>query len=207
MDSELLNWVIQHGYIIMFLVMLVEGPVITASGALAAALGYYDVFVVFALSFFANFLPDVFYYSVGHWGGNRALDKYGERFGIARTRRDRTAGFLSRHMGKWLIFIKTVPFLSPPGLAVMGALGVPVRRFIWLDVLIVALTSLFFVVIGYYSGKGYDFLQGATQYGPWGLAGAFLFIILLTQLFGRLARRFTRRIRTFAVDEIPTTQV
>lgn len=205
MDSELLNWVIQHGYIIMFLVMLVEGEVLTAAGALAAALGYYDVLIVFAISFFGNFLPDVFYYSIGRWGGNRVLDKYGQRLGIARTRQERAAEFIGNHLGKWLIFIKAVPFVSPPGLAVTGALGVPIRRFIWWDILIVALTSLFFVVVGYYSGKGYDFLRTATQYGPWGLAGAFLVILLITQLFGRLARRFTRRIRSFAEEETPTS--
>jgi membrane-associated protein len=206
MDSEILHWIIQHGYIIMFLLMLVEGPVVTASGALAAALGYFDVYLVFGVSFLANFLEDFVYYGIGRWGGYRALDKYGERLGIARTRRERAAGFIGSHLGKWLVFIKTVPFISPAGLALMGALGVPLRRFIWWDALIVALTSLFFVAIGYYSGKGYDFLRGATQYGAWGLAGAFLFIILTAQLFHRLGRRLTRRSRSFAVDEIPTSR-
>lgn len=210
MDSEILNWIIQHGYIIMFLLMLVEGPVVTASGALGAALGYFDIYLVFGISFFANFLEDFVYYGIGwgisRWGGYRLLDKYGERLGIARTRRDRAAGFIGNHMGKWLFFIKTVPLISPPGLAVMGALGVPLRRFIWWDALIVALTSLFFVVIGYYSGKGYDFLRDVTQYGPWGLAGAFLFIILTAQLFNRLGRRFTRKTRSLAVEEIPTSR-
>lgn len=189
----------------MFLIMLVEGPVLTATGGLASALGYYNVFIVFALSFFANFIPDMLYYGLGRWGGNHALDKYGERFGIQRSRRDRAARFISDHVGQWLIFIKAVPLISPPGLAVMGALGVPIRSFIWWDMLIVALTSLFFVAIGYYWGKGYDFLQGATQYGPWALAGAFLFFILVTQLFSRLGRKLTRRMRTVTADEVPTS--
>ena len=206
MDSETLNWIIQHGYIIMFLLMLVEGPVVTASAALGAALGHFDVYLVFAISFIANFLEDFVYFGIGRWGGHRVLDRYGSRFGMAGTRRVGAAQFIDTHMGKWLIFIKTVPLVSPPGLAVMGALGVPVRRFIWWDMLIVALTSLFFVVIGYYSGKGYDFLQTATQYGPWGLAGAFLFIILIAQLFGRLARRFTRRTGSFAGEEVPASR-
>jgi membrane protein DedA with SNARE-associated domain len=206
MDSEILHWIIQHGYLIMFLLMLVEGPVVTASAALGAALGYFDVYLVFGISFLANFLEDFVYFGIGRWGGYWVLDRYGDRLGVARARRDRATEFIGSHMVKWLIFIKTVPLISPAGLAVMGALGIPLRQFIWRDALIVALTSLFFLAVGYYSGKGYDFLRGATQYGPWGLAGAFLLIILVAHLFNRLGRRLTRRIKNFAVDEIPTSR-
>jgi membrane protein DedA with SNARE-associated domain len=109
MESETLDWVIQHGYLVMFLIMLVEGPVITASAALAAALGYFDVFVVFGISFFANFLEDFVYYGFGNWGGQHVLDKYGERVGIPKAQRDRAAQFIDNHAGKWLFFVKTVP--------------------------------------------------------------------------------------------------
>ena len=87
--SEILDWLIRYGYLAMFLAMLVEGPAVTASAALGAALGYFDVFVVFALSFFANFLPDVLYYALGAWGGQRALDKFGARVGIHGAHRER----------------------------------------------------------------------------------------------------------------------
>ena len=64
-DSEVLDWLIRYGYLLMFLLMLIEGPTITASAALGAALGYFNVFVVFALSFLGNFLPDMLYYMLG----------------------------------------------------------------------------------------------------------------------------------------------
>ena len=143
---------------------------------------------MFILSFFANFLPDVLYYGIGYWSGSWALDRWGERVGIPRDRQDRAALFINRNMGKWLFFVKSVPFISPPGLAVMGALGVPIRRFIWWDALIVAITSLFFVLLGYYSGKGYDVLRQVTQYGTFGLAGVFLIFILSTLAYNRIAR-------------------
>ncbi|HZA22760.1 MAG TPA: hypothetical protein VFA32_09195, partial [Dehalococcoidia bacterium] len=117
MDSEILHWIIQHGYLIMFLLMLVEGPVVTASAALGAALGYFDVYLVFGISFLANFLEDFVYFGIGRWGGYWVLDRYGDRLGIARARRDRATEFIGSHMVKWLIFIKTVPLISPAGLA------------------------------------------------------------------------------------------
>ena len=137
-ESEILEWLIRNGYLVMFLIMLIEGPAVTAIGALGAALGHFNVFIVFVLSFFANFLPDVLYYYMGHWGGQWVLDKFGTRIGVPVERRERAAELITNHMGKWLLFIKTIPFISPPGLAVMGALGVSVKRFIWWDMAIVA---------------------------------------------------------------------
>ena len=205
-ESEILEWLIRHGYLLMFLVMLIEGPAVTAIGALGAALGHFNVFIVFVLSFFANFLPDVLYYSLGHWGGQWILDRFGARIGIPINRRERAGVFITNHLGKWLLFIKTIPFISPPGLAVMGALGVSIKRFIWWDVAIVALTSAFFAAVGYYSGQGYGFLQRAFGYGALWLAGFFILFLLMTFLYNRIAQRFTRRMRQYTDEESPVQQ-
>jgi glycosyltransferase involved in cell wall biosynthesis/membrane protein DedA with SNARE-associated domain len=206
MDSEVLDWIVQHGYIFMFLIMLFEGPVATASGALGAALGFFNVYIVFALSIFAGFLPDVVYYSIGHWGGPHALDRYGKRFGITQERREQAAQFINDNAGKWLFFVKTVPFISPPGLAIMGALGGSVKRFVWWSIVIDTVTALFFVVIGYYSGKGYEILTQYPEFASFGLAGAFLLFILIAHLYSRAAKKISQRLTGFSANENEATQ-
>ncbi len=205
-DSQVLDWLIKYGYALMFAVMLVEGPAVTAAGALGAATGHFNVVVVFVLSFLANFLPDVFYYLLGKWGGKWVLDRFSGRFGIQDHRREQAGELVSRRLGPWLLFIKTVPFISPPGLAVMGALGVPIRRFIWWDVVLVAMTSLLFVLLGYFSGKGYQFLQRAIGCGPLLLAGIFVLFLAVAYLYGRIARRYTRKVQQIPGDEFPAQQ-
>lgn len=199
-ETEVLDWLIRYGYVLMFLVMLVEGPAITASAALGASQGQFNVFVVFGLSFFANFLPDVLYYMLGSWTGHWVLDKFGSRIGIPPQRRDRAAGMIDGNMGKWLLCIKTIPFISPPGLAVMGALGVSIRRFIWWDIAIVALTSAMFAALGYYSGEGYGLLSTAFGYGPLWLAGIFVLFVLASFIYSRIARQYTRRVHQSLSD-------
>jgi glycosyltransferase involved in cell wall biosynthesis/membrane protein DedA with SNARE-associated domain len=205
MDSELLDWIVQHGYIFMFLIMLMEGPVATASAALGSALGFFNVYIVLILSFFAGFLPDVLYYSIGHWGGPHALDRYGRRFGVSQARRDQMARFMEENAGKSIFFVKTVPFLSPPGLAILGALGVSVKQFIWWSTMVDTATALFFVVIGYYSGKGYEILGQFPEYASFGLAGAFLLFILISYLYSRAAKKLSQKITGFSSDEKETT--
>lgn len=206
MDSEILDWLIRYGYIFMFLLLLVEGPLVTATGAMAAALGYFNIFIVFILSFFGSFVPDITIYAAGGWGGQWVLGRYGERIGIPRSRRDLARLFINNNMGMWLFFIKTVPFISPVALASMGALRVPFRRFIWWDVIIVALNSLAFVLLGYYSGKGYDVLRQTTEYATLGLIGLFALFLAATFLYNRIARRFTGRMRRFTTEETQANQ-
>ena len=205
-ESEILEWLIRHGYLLMFLVMLIEGPAVTAIGSLGAALGHFNVLIVFLLSFFANFLPDVLYYSLGHWGGQWVLDKFGTRIGIPVERKERASAFITNHLGMWLLFIKTIPFISPPGLAIMGALEVPIKRFLWWDMAIVALTSLFFTALGYGSGQGYGFLQRAFGYGALWLAGFFILFLVITYVYNRIAQRFTLRMRRYTHEESAAQQ-
>ena len=204
-ETEALDWLIRHGYLIMFLVMLVEGPAINATAALGASQGHFNVFIVFGLSFFANFLPDVLYYLLGSWTGQRMLERFGPRIGIPPARQERAAGMIEGNMGKWLLFIKTIPLVSPLGLAAMGALGVSLRRFIWFDMAIVGLVSAMFTALGYFSGEGYGALRTAFGYGPLWLALMLVLFVLASLAYGRFARRYTRRIRQSISDD-PGTQ-
>ena len=77
-------------------------------------------------------------------------------------------------------------------------MGVSVKRFIWWDMAIVALTSAFFTALGYYSGQGYGFLQRSFGYGVLWLAGFFVLFLVVTYIYNRIAQRFTRRIRQYA---------
>ena len=194
-ETEVLDWLIKYGYLVMFLVMLVEGPAVNATAALGASQGHFNVFIVFGLAFFANFLPDVLYYLLGIRAGQWMLDRFGARIGILPKRRERAAVLIENNMGKWLLFIKTIPLISPPGLAVMGALGVSIRRFIWWDMAIVALTSAVFTILGYYSGEGYGLLSGAFGYGPLWLALILVMFVLVSFAYGRIARRYTRKMQ------------
>ena len=194
-ETEVLDWLIKYGYLVMFLAMLLEGPAVNATAALGASQGHFNVFIVFALSFFANFLPDVLYYLLGTWAGQWMLDKFGARIGIPSNRRERASVLIENNMAKWLLFIKTIPLISPPGLAVMGALGVSIRRFIWWDMAVVALTSAVFTILGYYSGEGYGLLSGAFGYGPLWLALILVMFVVVSFAYSRVARRYTRKMQ------------
>jgi membrane protein DedA with SNARE-associated domain len=62
------SWVLKSSYAGMFIIMLIEGPVVTAFGGFGAKLGFFNVWFVLLLSALGNFLPDLFFYGIGYYG-------------------------------------------------------------------------------------------------------------------------------------------
>jgi membrane protein DedA with SNARE-associated domain len=173
------QWVLQHGYSLLFIVMLIEGPVVTAAAAFAAALHYMNVWIVLLLSILANFIPDLVYYAIGYWGRERFLDKYGHYFGITPERIASTGKLAEQHSGKSLFMIKMVPFLATPGLILVGATKMDIKKYAFWSIVIVIPSSLLYLVIGYYFGAAYNTIEHYLNLGIYvGIAAAVIVIAL-----------------------------
>ncbi len=190
--AQALEWVIRHGYVLMFVAMVVEGPLVTIASAFGAALGYFSIYWVVALSFLGNLLPDCLYYYLGYWGGRPALERYGRPLGITRERLERWSPLAGRNVGPWLLLVKEVPLMGPTGIAVMGALRVPARRYLAWDVAINAVTALLLAALGFYAGQGYHQLLRYTGHPGYLLAGGAVALLLLTWLYRQAVNRFWR---------------
>jgi len=154
--SDTLEWVLQNSYLIIFVAMLIEGPVVTSAAGFASALGYLNVWVVIILSFFGDFISDIVYYFVGYLGRLHIAERYGNYLGLTRERMERIEQYLKKHTIKGLVIIKFVPVLPTFALIVAGALRIPIKTFIWIVTLVIIPRSLLFTGLGYYFGRVYD---------------------------------------------------
>jgi membrane protein DedA with SNARE-associated domain len=136
------QWILSQGYSLMFVLMLIEGPVVTAAGAFAAALSYFHLWIVFLLSILANLIPDAVYYAMGYWGRHTFIDKYGSYFGVTKKRMAAAEKLAKKHTVKSLIAIKMIPFLATPGLIVVGASKMDIKKYIWWSLIITLPSSL-----------------------------------------------------------------
>lgn len=153
---DVLGLVIGHSYFFIFGAMVVEGPIVTAAAAFAAALGYLDLPIVMMLSFFGDMVGDLFYFSLGYWGRLRFVEKYGHRFGLTPHRLERISSLIQTHPVKTLIASKYIPFLSMSGLITAGLSHFSPRRFLLLDILITIPNTIFFSFAGFYFGLAFD---------------------------------------------------
>ncbi len=155
MENNALHWLTSHGYFLMFVFMLVEGPVITAAGAFAAKLGYFRLSIVFSLSIAGNLLPDILYYALGYWGRAKFVDRFGKYFKLDRQKIIKLESLMRDHAGKTLLVVKLLPFMAVPGLMAAGLTRMPLRKYITLSLAIILPTSLLFLLVGYYAGAAY----------------------------------------------------
>lgn len=184
-------WILGGGYLGMFVIMLIEGPGITAIGAFAAKLGLCDVWIVFLLSVLGNFIPDVIFYLIGLWGRTRFIDKYGHRFGISKRRMQSIEKLYQEHPFLTLFVVKLIPFLPPTGLAAAGAVRMPLVTYSLWSLFIIFVTSGAFLGIGYYAGETY---MRFARYQGYALATIGIGIFLIAYGYKKLSVQLGKKL-------------
>ncbi len=189
-----LQWVLISGYSALFIAMVFEGPVVTAAGAFAAALGYMDIYIVLVLSVLGNLLPDFVLYFVGFWGRTNLAEKYARRLGLTEERIAALEKLLETHPGKALTIIKLLPIIPTPGLILAGATRMSVKKYVFWSLVITLPTSLFYLVLGYYFGAAYATVVRYLEYGGYFAVIAAAFFGLVFYLHRKISKKLAERI-------------
>jgi membrane protein DedA with SNARE-associated domain len=189
----IVEWVLHHGYSLLFLLMLIEGPVVTAAGAFAAALHYFNIWIILVLSIFSNLIPDAAYYALGYWSRGKVLEKYGRYFGATPERIKLVETLAKEHSGKSLITIKLVPLLATPGLIVIGASKMDIKKYALWCAAITLPTTLLYLILGYYFGAAYSKIDHYLNLSIYFIIAAAIIVIALVYL----QRKYSERIVKF----------
>lgn len=148
-------WILKSSYAGMFVLMVIEGPVITAFGAFGAKTGLFNAWLVLLFSVLGNFLPDFLCYGIGYWGRKSFIEKHGGKIGITPERMARVQTLYTDHPFMTLFVVKMIPLLPPSGLAAAGVVKMPIGKFsIWSLIITVPSSGLYFLT-GYLAGEGY----------------------------------------------------
>ena len=188
------HWVVGQSYTLLFIAMLIEGPVVSAAGAFAAALGALNIWIVFILSILGNLVPDFLFYFIGYWGREQFADKYGRYIGLTKTNLAKAERTISKHSGKSLIAIKLIPLLATPGLVAAGIAKMDLKKFTYWSILITVPSSALYLIIGYYFGAAYTQLIHYLNIGGYIIAAAIAVVLLVLyfqrKLTSKLAKDF-----------------
>jgi membrane protein DedA with SNARE-associated domain len=192
--NQTLLWVRGVGYVVMFLAMVVEGPVITAAAAFAARLGYFNIWAVLILAILGDLTADFGYYLVGYLSRISLIEKYGRNFGLSSERMKRVEKLLKTNPIKTLAVIKLVPGLSTPGLMAVGASRMSIRKYVTTATSIILPKVILFAALGYYFGQVYDSIAHYVQGGEYLIIAAILVTLLVYWGYNKLSRLIARRI-------------
>jgi membrane-associated protein len=193
-SNSTLAWIESAGYFGLFIAMCVEGPLITAAAAFAAALGYIDIWAVLVLSLLGDIIPDFLYYAIGYFSRASVIERYGHRFGLTHKRMLRLEHLLKTHPIKTLIVTKLV--FATPGLMVVGMARMSPRTYGILCALITLPKTLLFMFIGYYFGAAYTTISTYLQNGLYFIVFSVVVVLGMWWLYSKATTIISNRLET-----------
>lgn len=191
--AGMLQFLQTSGYGIMFILMLVEGPITTYVAAFAASLDIFNVFYVFILSSLGCIIGDLILFLIGRGSKKTTIEKY-ESKSLNPTRMNRLKMYLEENPGKTIAIIKLTPFLPVPGLILIGASNINLKNFIFYSVVVTLGYSLSMTVLGFYSGVAFLTIAKFVKYAEYLIGATILLIIGGVFLVRFLSRKISNKI-------------
>ncbi len=185
---------IQYGYYLIFPIMVVEGPIITVIAAFLASLGYFNVFVVYALAVLGDFVGDSLYYFLGHWGRRGFINRWGHYVGITKERIARLEKHFHRHSGKTLILGKLSQNFSGIFLVTAGIVKMPFWKFTWFNMLVTVPRSFVLVLAGFYFGQAYTRINRYLDYTTLIITAAAILLVAIYLIAKKVSKKYEGKV-------------
>ena len=195
--NEPIQFLIQHGYILLFAWVLIEQmglplpavPLLIAAGALAGS-GKINLAVAMGLAISAVWLADLFWYYLGRYRGGRVLKLLCRISLEPDSCVRRTEDVFARHGAHSLLIAKFVPGLNTAAPTLAGIFRMPLPRFMVFDGLGAFLWVSTFVALGYGFSDQLEWI--AAYFLRW---GSWLLMVLLGSLAGYVLWKYFQRQR------------
>jgi len=161
-SQQLLNFIQQYDYWILYPLMIIEGPIITLIGGGLAAMGILQAEIVFLLSVLGDLTMDIGLYYFGLYGDKR-LRRWIARHRKLELRRKQVRKFFKNHGGKIIFFVKISSGLCYITFITAGMTRMPLKKFLFFSLVGGIIWSGLLVTIGYFYGHLYQEISGKIE--------------------------------------------
>jgi membrane protein DedA with SNARE-associated domain len=174
-------------YLVLAVLVAIEGPVATLLGAAAASAGLMRPWLVFFAAAIGNLTADSLWYSLGYAGKLEWALRFGRRLGLRPGVLERVEQGMLKNAA-WILFMAklTVSFMIP-SLIAAGLMKVPWRR--WFPALFAGemIWTGSLVLIGFYATEAIKRVEQGVEYMV--LALSLVFVIIMLWMGRRLLRQ------------------
>ncbi len=162
---------------------MVEGPIATLVGAVAASAGYLKPGWVFVSAAAGNLTSDTLWYLLGYLGNIEWLTHYGKYVGLRPSMVTRLQEEIDKRVLQILFIAKLTLGFVIPVLIATGLSKIPIRRWFWVLFLAECIWTGSLVAVGYNFGRYIRTLERGLQF--FALGSALLFVVLIIQYVSR----------------------
>lgn len=158
-DPHILAYIKTIGYPTMLLLMIIEGPIVSILGAFLAKLGFFNVYLVLLLSILGDLIGDVILYSIGFYGGERALAKAEKILKIKPAIVEKMRRLFQAHGKKTIFAVKSTTGLCWITFIAAGTFKMKFKDFVLTSFFGGIVWSTFLVIIGYFFGYAFGVIN------------------------------------------------
>jgi membrane protein DedA with SNARE-associated domain len=184
--TTLIHLISAYGPFILLPIMIVEGPIITVVASFLASLGILNVFLVYVLAYLGNVIGDAIYYSLGRYGRERFILRYGKYIGLTQARIEYIEVHYQKHFLKTILIGKVTEAPIVPILVAAGTSRVDFRKFLFTVSSIEIFKVLIFVCVGFYFGKFYKVINTYFENSVLAIGIICVLIVLFFVFYNRL---------------------
>jgi membrane protein DedA with SNARE-associated domain len=165
-------------YLAIAVLVIVEGPIATLVGAVAASAGYLQPGWVFVSAAAGNLTSDTLWYLLGYLGNIEWISQYGRYVGLTRQQVMRLKDEIDKRVLRILFIAKLTLGFVIPVLIATGLARIPMRR--WFGALFTAecIWTGMLVIVGYNFGRYIRTMERGLQYFALGSALVFAIVVL-----------------------------
>ncbi|MGB8251915.1 MAG: hypothetical protein WCF08_01760 [Anaerolineaceae bacterium] len=173
-------------YILLAVLVAVEGPIATLLGAAAASAGIMKPGWVLAAAATGNLTADSLWYTLGYLGKVNWLLRFGKKLGIRPDILARLETAMHEHAARILFVAKLTLSMTIPALIAAGLVKAPWRR--WFPALFTGemLWTGSLVLIGFYTTEALKRVERGIEYAA--LAGGVVFVLFLILIVRRVVK-------------------
>jgi len=180
---QLGNWT----YILLAILVAVEGPIATLLGAAAASAGLMKLDLVFISAATGNLTADSLWYTLGYLGKVETFQRFGQRIGVSRYLLERLEAGIQKHATRILFIAKLTVSFVIPSLIAAGLVKAPWRR--WFPAIFTGemLWTGALTLIGFYATETLKRMEKGVEYMA--LGGGLVFIFFILYMVRRLLKK------------------
>ncbi len=175
-------------YVLLAFLVLVEGPIATLLGAVAAASGVMNPYLVFLAASIGNLTADTLWYLLGYSGRIEWFVEHGRWLGIRRAHIERLQKDMHAHARKILFIAKITASFSIPALITAGLMRVPWRKTFSVVFLGECIWTGGLVLLGYHYSASLKRLEAGVQAII--AVGTVICLILIARYLHRFMARY-----------------
>jgi membrane protein DedA with SNARE-associated domain len=177
-DPQVLHYIKTFGYPSLFLIMIIEGPIITIIGAFLASLGFFNIWIIFLLSILGDIVGDVVLYTIGYIGGASMLSRAEKLLKINIATMDKLRRLFTLHGKKTIFYVKSTTGLCWITFILAGTLKMDFRAFLFSALWGGVIWSGFLIISGYFFGYAFEKINDYLKY-----AGIIIFFLVVSFIF------------------------